>query len=116
MDLIKAAEQKFAREIDYPKFNSGDTITVSYKITEGSKERIQDFKGVVIQRKGEGAGETFTVRKLSYGTGVERIFPLYSPSIDSIKVNKEGKVRRSRIYYLRKLTGKKAKIKEKQRN
>ena len=84
-------------------------------IKEGSKERLQDYRGVVLQRKGQGSGATFTVRKLSYGTGVERIFPLFSPSIEGIKVNKVGKVRRSRIYYLRKLKGKKAKIKEKQR-
>lgn len=116
MDLLKAAEQNFAREIDYPEFKAGDTITVTYKIKEGSKERLQDYKGVVLQRKGQGLGATFTVRKISYGIGVERIFPLLSPSIDSIAVNKIGKVRRSRIYYLRKLKGKKARIKEKQRN
>ena len=113
MDLIKVAENAFTKEIDFPKFSSGDTVTVSYKIKEGSKERIQDFRGVVLQRKGSGAVETFTVRKLSGGIGVERIFPLYSPAIDKIVINKHGKVRRARIFYLRELKGKKARIKEK---
>ena len=97
----------------YPKFQAGDNITVHYKIREGSKERIQAFKGDVIQRKGSGTSETFTVRKISNGVGVERIFPLLSPNIDKIEVNKKGKVRRARIYYLRDLRGKKARIKEK---
>jgi large subunit ribosomal protein L19 len=113
MDLIKAAEQKHVKEHNYPNFKAGDTITVTLRIKEGSKERLQDFRGVVLQRKGSGITETFTVRKLSYGTGVERIFPLHSPAIEGIKLNKAGKVRRSRIYYLRKLKGKKARIKEK---
>ena len=114
MDLIKLAEQAFAVETPkYPDFKSGDTITVRYKIKEGNKERIQNFRGVVIQRKGSGATETFTVRKISSGVGVERIFPLNSPFIDGIDLNKAGKVRRARIYYLRNLTGKKARIKEK---
>ena len=113
MDLIKVAENAFAVEKSYPDFASGDTITVSYKIIEGNKERIQNFRGVVIQRKGEGSGETFTVRKMSGNTGVERIFPANSPFIDSITINKKGKVRRARIYYFRGLTGKKARIKEK---
>jgi large subunit ribosomal protein L19 len=113
MDLIKLATSEFIREIDYPEFGAGDTITVSYKITEGTKERIQDYRGVVIQRNGEGTTATFTVRKMSGGIGVERIFPLFSPAIDKITVNKKGKVRRARIYYLRALKGKKARIKEK---
>lgn len=114
MDLIKVAESSFATEAkEYPEFKSGDTITVHYKIVEGNKERIQNYRGVVIQRKGSGATESFTVRKVSGGVGVERIFPLNSPFIDQIELNKKGKVRRARIYYLRDLTGKKARIKEK---
>ena len=113
MDLIKVAESAYAKEINFPEFGSGDTITVSYRIKEGEKERIQDYRGIVIQRKGEGMTKTFTVRKTTGGIGIERIFPLYSPAIDKIVVNKKGKVRRARIYYLRKLTGKKARIKEK---
>ncbi len=112
MDLIKVTENAFKKEIDFPKFGSGDTITVSYRIKEGSKERTQNYRGVVIQRKGTGATETFTVRKISGGVGVERIFPLYSPAIEDVKINKRGKVRRARIYYLRELRGKKARIKE----
>lgn len=113
MDLIKAAEQKYLKENNYPQFKAGDTITVTIRIKEGNKERLQDFRGVVLQRKGVGLAETFTIRKISYGTGVERIFPLHSPSIEQIKLNKVGKVRRSKIFYLRKLKGKKARIKEK---
>jgi large subunit ribosomal protein L19 len=114
MDLIKVAENSFAEVVkEFPEFRSGDTVTVHYKIIEGNKERIQNYRGVVIQRKGSGATETFTVRKVSGGIGVERIFPLNSPFIDKIDVNKKGKVRRARIYYLRDLTGKKARIKEK---
>lgn len=113
MELIKIAEQAFATErAPLPAFGSGDTITVSYKIREGEKERIQQFRGVVIQVRGTGEGKMFTVRKMSGNIGVERIFPMNSPFIDSIEVNKRGKVRRARIYYLRKLTGKKAKIRE----
>ena len=113
MDLIKAAEQAFAVESkNFPDFKSGDTITVTYKIKDENKERLQKFRGVCIQRKGSGVSETFTVRKMSNGVGVERIFPYTSPFIDSIEVNKYGKVRRARIFYLRKLTGKKARIKE----
>ena len=115
MDLIKIAEQAFVAEnpVEHPSFNTGDTISVHYKIVEGNKERIQIFRGVVIQIKGNGSTKTFTVRKMSGNIGVERIFPMESPYIDHIEVNKVGKVRRSRIYYFRKLTGKKAKIKEK---
>jgi len=112
MDLIKVVESTFAKENDFPEFGAGDTITVSYKIKEGEKERIQDYRGIVIQRKGEGISKTFTVRKSTGGIGIERIFPLNSPSVDKIVVNKKGKVRRARIFYLRKLTGKKARIKE----
>ena len=98
-----------------PSFSSGDTIAVSYKIREGNKERIQQFQGVVIQRRGTGATETFTVRKMSGNVGVERIFPISSPFIDSIKVLKEGSVRRARIFYFRDRTGKSARIREKRR-
>lgn len=96
-----------------PKFKAGATITVHYKIREGNKERVQQFQGVVIQRKGSGATETFTVRKISGNIGVERIFPVTSPFIDRIDVNKQGKVRRSRIYYFRERRGKSARIQEK---
>ena len=99
-------------DADIPQFNAGDTITVTYRIIEGSKERLQSFRGVVIQIKGTGKTKMFTIRKISNGVGVERIFPLYSPHIDKIEVNKYGVVRRARIYYLRNLTGKKARIKE----
>ena len=113
MDLLKAAENNFLKETSFPSFNAGDTITVHYKITEGSKERIQQYRGVVIQRRGSGLTETFTVRKLSGNIGVERIFPTTSPFIDKIDINKRGHVRRARIFYLRGLTGKKARIQEK---
>ena len=113
MDLLKLAEQEFAVDQELPKFNAGDTITVHYKIKEGEKERIQMFRGVVLQRRGEKSTETFTVRKMSGGIGVERIFPLNSPFIEKIEINKHGRVRRARLYYLRGLTGKKARIKEK---
>ncbi|MBO8448675.1 MAG: 50S ribosomal protein L19 [Bacteroidetes bacterium] len=116
MDLIKVVEQAFANEkaAGYPKFKAGDTVTVTYRIKEGDKERLQKFKGVIIQIKGASpATKTFTIRKISNGIGVERIFPFASPFIDSIEVNKVGKVRRARIFYLRQLSGKKARIKEK---
>jgi large subunit ribosomal protein L19 len=114
MDLIKVAQNAFLIETkEQPQFKAGDTITVHYKIREGSKERIQNYRGVVIQVKGEGATKTFTVRKMSGSIGVERIFPLFSPFIDLIEVNKKGSVRRAKLYYLRALTGKKARIKEK---
>ena len=99
-------------DADVPQFGAGDTITVTYRIVEGNKERLQSFRGVVIQIKGTGKTKMFTIRKVSNGVGVERIFPLYSPHIDKIEVNKYGVVRRARIYYLRDLTGKKARIKE----
>ena len=116
MDLIKVAEQAFAsgKAADFPEFKAGDTVTVTYRIKEGDKERLQNFRGVVIQMKGaDPFTKTFTVRKVSGGIGVERIFPFQSPFIDKIEVNKFGKVRRARIFYLRDLTGKKARIKEK---
>jgi len=113
MDLLKVVENQFAVAKEIPEFSAGDTITVHYKIKEGNKERIQQYKGVVIQRHGTGIKETFTVRKMSGNIGVERIFPLASPFIDKIEVNKHGDVRRARIYYLRGLTGKKARIQEK---
>jgi large subunit ribosomal protein L19 len=113
MDLVKVAEQAFAIEKNYPKFKSGDTVTVAYKIVEGNKERIQQFRGDVIRINGHGEKKRFTVRKISGGIGVERIFPMESPFIESITLNKVGKVRRAKLYYLRKLTGKKARIKEK---
>ncbi|SHF62284.1 50S ribosomal protein L19 [Dysgonomonas macrotermitis] len=115
MDLIKIAEQAFAtgKEGGHPKFKSGDTVTVAYRIKEGNKERVQSYRGVVIKIAGHGDKKRFTVRKMSDNIGVERIFPLESPFIDSITVNKVGKVRRAKLYYLRALTGKKARIKEK---
>ncbi len=113
MDLIKVAEEAFATGKQHPEFKAGDTVTVAYKIIEGSKERIQLYRGVVIRISGHGDKKRFTVRKMSGTIGVERIFPLESPNIDSIEVNKHGKVRRAKLYYLRKLTGKKARIKEK---
>jgi large subunit ribosomal protein L19 len=113
MDLMKVVEQEFATEREIPNFRAGDTITVHYKISEGNKERIQQFRGVVLQRRGKGNTETFTVRKMSGNIGVERIFPTASPFIDKIEINKHGRVIRARIFYFRDLTGKKARIKEK---
>jgi len=112
MDLIKVAENQYYSKKDYPNFKAGDTITVHYKIVEGNKERIQQYRGVVLQRHGSGLGETFTVRKMSGNVGVERIFPMASPFIDKIELNKHGRVRRAKIFYLRGLTGKKARIQE----
>ncbi len=113
MDLMKVVEKEYSVENELPDFKAGDTITVHYKIREGDKERIQQFRGTVIQLKGIGLTKTFTVRKMSGNIGVERILPLSSPLIDKIEINKRGKVRRARIFYLRELTGKKARIKEK---
>jgi len=116
MDLIKIVEQSFNNEkaAEYPEFKAGDTITVTYRIKEGDKERLQKFRGVVIQINGNSPfTRTFTIRKVSGGVGVERIFPFQSPFIDSIELNKAGKVRRARIFYLRNLSGKKARIQEK---
>ena len=113
MDLIKIAEEAFATGKQHPSFKAGDTVTVAYRIVEGNKERVQMYRGVVIKICGHGEKKRFTVRKMSGTVGVERIFPLESPAIDSITVNKIGKVRRAKLYYLRKLTGKKARIQEK---
>lgn len=116
MDYIKLVNDAFANEAvkNIPSFKAGDTITVTYRIKEGDKERLQKFRGVVLQLRGSSpATKTFTIRKMSNGIGVERIFPMNSPFIDSIEVNKVGKVRRARIFYLRALSGKKARIKEK---
>ena len=110
--LIKFVQDEFVTKKEFPKFSSGDTITVYYEIKEGEKTRTQFFKGVVIQRRGSGSTETFTIRKMSGTVGVERIFPINLPALQKIEVNKRGKVRRSRIYYFRELTGKKARIKE----
>ncbi|MBK6775283.1 MAG: 50S ribosomal protein L19 [Flavobacteriales bacterium] len=113
MDIIKQLEKQLAPVREYPEFKAGDTVTVHYKITEGNKERIQLFQGVVIQRKGNGSTATVTVRKISKNVGVERIFPIASPFIDKIEVNKHGQVRRARIFYLRERRGKSARITEK---
>lgn len=110
--LVKFVEDELVEKKDFPKFSAGDTITVYYEIKEGEKTRTQFFKGVVIQRRGSGATETFTIRKMSGTVGVERIFPVNLPALQKLEVNKKGKVRRSRIYYFRGLTGKKARIKE----
>ncbi len=118
MDLIKLVEDSFSQNktASYPEFKAGDTITVTYRIKEGDKDRLQNFRGVVIQICGATPyTRTFTIRKISNGVGVERIFPFESPSIEKIEVNKVGKVRRARIFYLRKLSGKKARIKEAKR-
>ena len=112
MNLIDVVKKEYAPEKQLAEFSAGDTITVHYRITEGSKERIQEYRGVVLQKKGHGGTSTFTVRKSTSGIGIERIFPTTSPFIDKITINKRGKVRRARIFYFRKLTGKKAKIKE----
>ena len=114
MDLIKVAVDSFdIQKKEFPNFKSGDTVTVAYRIVEGTKERIQLYRGVVLKINGDGDDKRFTVRKMSDNIGVERIFPMNSPFIESITVNSEGKVRRSKIYYLRKLRGKKARIKKK---
>jgi len=115
MNRIKEIENRLNTIKDMPDFTAGDTIAVSYRIVEGSKERLQEFAGVVIQRRGTGSTATFTVRKISGGVGVERIFPVASPFIDKITVTKRGKVRRARIFYLRGLTGKASRIQEKKR-
>ena len=111
--LVNYVEDKYINKNEFPEFSAGDTITVYYEIREGNKTRTQFFKGTVIQRRGNGASETFTIRKMSGTVGVERIFPINLPTIQKIEVNKKGSVRRARIFYLRNLTGKKARIKEK---
>ena len=110
--LVKFVQDEFVTHKDFPDFSAGDTITVYYEIKEGSKTRTQFFKGVVLQRKGSGSSETFTIRKMSGTVGVERIFPVHLPALQKVEVNKRGKVRRARIFYFRGLTGKKARIKE----
>ncbi|HHW54232.1 MAG: 50S ribosomal protein L19 [bacterium] len=114
MSVIKAIEQEQMRK-DLPEFNPGDTVRVHVRVVEGGRERIQVFEGVVIARKGGGIRETFTVRRVSYGVGVERTFPLHSPRIAKIEVVRRGRVRRAKLYYLRKLRGKAARIKERHR-
>jgi large subunit ribosomal protein L19 len=114
-DLMKFVQDELVTKKDFPAFGAGDTITVYYEIKEGEKTRTQFFKGVVIQRKGSGNTETFTIRKMSGSVGVERIFPVNMPALQKVEVNQRGKVRRARIYYFRELTGKKAKIREKRR-
>ncbi len=114
-DLMKFVQDELVTKKDFPDFGAGDTITVYYEIKEGEKTRTQFFKGVVIQRKGSGNTETFTIRKMSGAVGVERIFPVNMPALQKVELNQRGKVRRARIYYFRELTGKKAKIKERRR-
>jgi len=113
MNAIAFVHEQLTVKKELPKFKAGDNITVNYKIQEGNKERIQSFKGDVIKRQGEGGTATFTVRKISDGIGVERLFPLFSPNIDSIQLHKVGKVRRAKLYFLRERSGKSARIKEK---
>ncbi len=116
MDRIQEIASKLVETKSWPAFGAGDTVTVTIKIREGSKERLQKFQGVVIQRRGKANTATFTVRKMASGVGVERVFPIASPLVDNIEITKRGKVRRARIYYLRELTGKAARIKEKRRS
>ena len=113
MEAIAYIHEQLTGNKEFPKFKAGDNITVNYKIIEGAKERIQSFKGDVLKRQGSGATQTFTVRKMSDGVGVERLFPLFSPNIDSITLNKTGRVRRAKLFYLRSRSGKSARIKEK---
>ncbi len=111
--LVNFVQNEFVTKKDFPEFSAGDTITVFYEIREGNKTRTQFFRGVVLQRRGSGSSETFTIRKMSGTIGVERIFPVNLPALQKVEVNKRGKVRRARIFYFRELTGKKARIKEK---
>jgi len=111
-EIMNFVEGHMIQKKEFPQFKAGDTVTIHYKIKEGNKERIQTYQGVVLQRAGKGLNETFTVRKISGNIGVERIFPMTSPFIEKIEVNKRGVVRRARIFYLRELQGKKARIKE----
>ncbi|MCL4154699.1 UNVERIFIED_CONTAM: hypothetical protein GTU68_045152 [Idotea baltica] len=113
--LVKFVQDEFVTRKDFPEFGAGDTITVFYEIKEGNKTRTQFFRGVVLQRRGTGSSETFTIRKMSGTIGVERIFPVNLPALQKVEVNKRGKVRRARIFYFRGLTGKKARIKERRR-
>ncbi len=114
MDIIREIENEQIRK-DHPNFFPGDTVRVHVKVVEGNRERIQTFEGIVIKRRGSGARETFTVRRVSYGVGTERTFPVHSPKIEKLEVVKRGKVRRAKLYYLRKLKGKAARIKERRR-
>lgn len=111
MDAIKAISQDSLKE-EIPQFNVGDTVRIDVNIREGERERIQQFEGTVIARKGSGVSETFTVRRISYGVGVERVFPLHSPNVKAIRVVRQGRVRRAKLYYLRDRVGKAAKVKE----
>jgi large subunit ribosomal protein L19 len=113
MEAIAFVHEQFNTKKEMPVFKAGDNITVNYRIVEGAKERIQSFKGDVIKRQGQGGTQTFTVRKISDGVGVERLFPLFSPNIESIVLNKRGRVRRAKLYYQRERFGKSARIKEK---
>ena len=115
MDLIAELEAEQIAQLDkkIPDFKAGDTVRVGYKVTEGTRTRVQNYEGVVISRKGGGIGASFTVRKISFGEGVERVFPIYSPSVASIEVVRRGKVRRAKLYYLRERRGKAARITEK---
>lgn len=115
MDIIRELQAELMETKNWPSFGAGDTVKVTYKIKEGEKERLQSFQGTIIQRKGEGATETFTIRKMSGNIGVERVFPINSPFLEEIEVIKEGAVRRARIYYMRDRKGKAARIKEKKR-
>jgi len=113
MNLLLEKVSESSRKSELPKFNIGDTVKVDVRIKEGERERVQVFEGTVIARKGSGISETFTVRKISYGYGVERVFPIHSPSVQGVKVVRHGRVRRSKLYYLRDRVGKAAKVKEK---
>lgn len=115
MDLVKLVQDQYVERKEFPDFSAGDTITVYYKIKEGAKERTQFFRGIVLQRRGSGATETFTIRKMSGSIGVERIFPVNMPALEKVEINKRGKVRRARIFYQRERTGKAARIKEQRR-
>ncbi len=112
MDLVKYIQDQYTETKEFPEFSAGDTITVYYKIKEGNKERTQFFRGIVLQRRGAGTTETFTIRKMSGNVGVERIFPVNMPALEKVEINKRGKVRRARIFYQRERTGKAARIKE----
>ena len=112
MDAVKFVQEQTAPETDFPTFRAGDNVNVSYRIVEGDKVRIQEYRGDVLQIKGQGTTKTFTVRKISNGIGVERVFPFASPNIESIKVLRRGRVRQARLYYLRDRVGKKARIRE----
>jgi large subunit ribosomal protein L19 len=116
MNAVAFVHEQLTQSKDFPSFKAGDNVTVNYKIVEGGKERIQGFRGDVIKRQGTGYTQTFTVRKISDNVGVERTFPFFSPNIDSIVLNKKGKVRRAKLYFLRERSGKSARIKEKKKS